>query len=244
MIPVSKQFIILTMAALLFLRCDVDRLWGYRFEAVDLTQTITIQGTVIDRFRDAPIKGATVRFADQETFSNSKGEYHLEFYLSTGFQRNKPVFIEVTADNYIPFRDTIILDPVDQQIDFTLEYGAPIVEKAVRHIFENGIAVVQAIIRDYQEDVTNVYLELEYLNDTGSRISIRYPMQWISRAEPTRNYYQGEAPIQVPRNGVQFTLGPTFRIQAEDARGFSVNQEFTQFLDENPPLFLPYTPGN
>ncbi len=240
----GSWLICLVCFSLLQLNCDGERLWGYRFDAIPLTESIEISGTVIDRFREVPIQGATVRFADQEAITNSRGEYQLQFYLGTAFQRNKPVEIEVSANRYLRFTETVVLEPVDQQQDFELDYGAPIVENAVRHIFENGEVVVQALIRDYQEDVQRAELTLTYAAPNGERIHRQIPMMWISRADVNAHYYQGVGAISVSANGRSYTLLPTFRIFVQDAMAFTTEVAFTQPLDQNPPLFLPYRPTN
>ena len=233
----------LMVMLLLLVHCDTDRLWGSRFEAFPLTRSIVIQGTVMDRFQEKPVRGATVRVGDQEALTNFYGEYRLEFYLSTSFDRNKPVDIEVSAENYISFRDRVILDPIDQEMNFQLDYGAPIIGDAVRHVFDNGIAVVQVRLLDYQNDVTEVVLELEYKSD-DTPLTISYPMYWIASGDNGIQLFQREAPIYVSRDFKQYTITATFWIVARDDMGFVTRKEFVQPLDQNRALFLPYTPND
>ncbi len=227
--------------SLVFWQCDGERWWGYRFEPVPLTEQILIQGTVSDRFSEAPIPGATVQFGDQETVTNTRGEYQLTFYLTPDYQRNKPVTIRVTAENYLPVEEQTTLDPIDQQQDFVLEYAAPMLRDAVRHVFENGIAVFQVKIQDYQDDVQTVQLTVTYTAG-DQRITHQVPMHWVTRMDADTHIYQAEIAARVSQDFVSYTIGPEFSITALDALGYQARQSFFQRLDSNPPLFIPYQP--
>ena len=231
------------VGGMLFWQCDGERWWGYHFDALPLTEQIIIQGTVTNQFTETPIGGATVRFDEQETITNAAGQYSLRFLITSDFQRNKPLTIRVEADDYLPFQQKVFIEPIDQQRDFSLMYAAPILQAAVRHVFEDGIAVVQVKILDYQDDIQTVRLTVNYRAGNKSLL-LQFSMSWIGREDNQIRIYQAKVVTRISQNFTIYTIGPEFSILAVDSLGYDGQKTYFQPLDDNPPLFIPYHPDS
>ncbi len=211
-------FFVLIFLILIFVGCE--KYIGYDYSAGSIGSRIEISGYLSNIFTGDPVKGAVIDFGLQRTFSDSTGQYGIDYILGADEQRDKPVLLTVLAENYMPFEKSIILYPVDTVISLQLEYGAPIVEK-IWIGFWQSLIIFQVKILDYQSiaNVTHVFSEMYYFKEgeSDSR-KLAKDMQLIALLDSNLAVYQSVGPPMLA-DGWFFDLRK-FLISVQDEDGF------------------------
>ncbi len=76
---------------------------------------------------------ATIRINSQHAVTDQAGDYEMLYVLTGVDNLNRPAEIEINAENYLPTSTTSLIFPDSSlQLDFELEYGAPIIDSAAQ----------------------------------------------------------------------------------------------------------------
>jgi len=201
MIVRGKMFLRLiglsVIGLVLFISGACDKYISYDYSAGSIGSRIEISGFVTNIFTGDVIKGAWIEFGQQRTYSDSTGQYHIEYILGIDEQRDKPVLLTINAEDYLPFEKSFILYPVDTVINLRMEYGAPIIEKIWIGSY-NDLIIFQSRIHDYQsvDNIREVISEMHYYKngESYSRV-LRKAMDQISPEENDTAIYQSVGPI-------------------------------------------------
>jgi len=219
--------LLFTVFALMPLCFSCKDFIGAQVESNSNDRNIQIYGTVSNMFNNQPIYEALVKYADLQTLTDPKGNYSLIYTLNTDDDRNKPVKFNVSAFNYFPYSTELIVYPVDNNINISLAYAAPIVENSilVLHKFEEYIDelyVCQARILDYQgiDEIDFVNAVFYYDNQVASRIDkLILPMDYIENVSNNTAHYQA---LILPSFGDEnWQIRLNFDIEVYDTLGFS-----------------------
>ncbi len=170
--------------------CNTDLYFGYQDKAQELHSTTEISGRITNFYTKAPMF-ALVQFGTQETRSDANGFYHFSYLLNEDELRNKPVRINIIADNCYPFETEKLLEPISNTFDFELLYAAPIIEKTA--IFVDSLhgdlqLIVQAIITDYQGISTLENTEISFISDNQITATYQLPLLYLQIYQ--RGYFQ------------------------------------------------------
>jgi hypothetical protein len=212
-----KTVIISVLLFIISSGCDSEKFFGYQYDAEILVESARLQGKVINMFTGERVENAKIVVNNQFTYSDERGNYQLIYILSDDEIRNKESKIEVSAENYHTFTITRLLNPEETVfLDFSLEYGAPIIEEAASPF----LSLVQAIVFDYQgySDIRNVTAHIDYV-DSYNNIYAEFdiPMNLHGIENQFRAYYQ----VTVSSTMDQYVLSYLFAVSAVDMSGFS-----------------------
>ena len=238
-------FLFLMISFFFLLHCE--RFIGYDLDSDEIKQTARIYGNITNSFTGSPVAFAQVSIEYLKTESDGRGNYLILFVLREDEVRNRPVRIEVTAENYLPFSGEFLLYPPETEFDFSLDYGAPIIRKNVL-VYNNPINtfVCQALVVDYQGIST--------LNEVKARFSYsqretylhkmeEIEMEYISSVTDTTAYYQCLVYLFL-NDGWELQLRSQYEIVAADRDGYS-QQIFSIYKSgatEDTLLFPPVLP--
>jgi len=212
-----SMVIIPVLLLLLSSGCDSEKFFGYKYDAEILVQSAKLQGRVINMFTGEIVENARIEVNNQFTYSDERGNYQLVYILSDDEIRNKESTIEVSAENYHAFTISRLLNPEETIfLDFSLEYGAPIIEE----IASPFLSLVQAIVFDYQGygDIRSVTAHIDYV-DSFNNIYAEFdiPLNFHGIENQFRAHYQ--IPVSSTMN--QYVLSYLFAVSAIDRSGFS-----------------------
>ena len=124
------KYILFALFILIINACDLDKMTGSESDAQPIPDSAKLYGTILDKFTENPVKNATILVGNQATFTDENGEYSFYYYLGEDEERNKPVAVKISAQNYIHLDTAIVIFP-ENQLSFNLEYGAPIIRRMV-----------------------------------------------------------------------------------------------------------------
>ncbi len=209
-----------------------------------------ISGIVRDFYNQTSVHGATVRFGeDYQTASDVNGRFSIRYQLTTDDERNRPVKLQITARNYLPFEQEIIIYPLDYSLEISLIYAAPIIRESVFFLhqfdeFDVPLYVCQALVEDYQgyTDIDSVSVILFYVNtETQDRRKLTLPMTLIALASSRAAYYEATA---YPQLAGVWEIRTNFDLQATDRLGYSTYVQdmvppMTGDTPLIPPVFVP-----
>jgi hypothetical protein len=210
--------------------CD-NNFWGYNYDAPALINITRIQGNLSDKFSDKPIHPANVIVNGQETWTDENGNYLLNYIIPDDVEPNQQEIgnLSIIAPDYLHFNTTFIIYPVENIINFKLEYAPPIIINAVSH----G-DTTQAIIKDYQgvEDINYVSVTFNiYIDEVWQRKE--FNLMEMSHINNISVYYQfiaGEHIVDLSN------MSDWFRITAKDKSDnvhrmdFTINPDSTLFF--------------
>lgn len=216
------NFVVLSF--LLFLSCE--KLVGYKYDAKPATLSAIIHGKVTNVYNQDSVVGATVWFNNQQTQTDKSGNYFLQYFLGTDEDRDRPVNIRVTAENYIDYSDTRVIYPKDTMVNILMEYAAPKIEKIAIVPFMNDdelIYVFQVEITEYQgiNTITIVKATLDYhkMHET-QKTTVEKELVYVRPASPNSGYFQSVFPAGLADDWI-FESGNSFELLVEDEDGFS-----------------------
>lgn len=215
----------LTLPLLVLAACE--QYIGFDYEAESVEHTAKISGTVRNVFTDKRVGNALIQMGTQTTRSDNRGEYLIHYILRSDEERDKPVQVSISADNYLPFSDSFVLYPGDTEFDPRLEYAAPIIQKNAL-AFESEISgdpalVCQAQILDYQgvDDINTVMATFSYAKEGEPGYKkIKIDMNSVQSISAIVAYYQCIVPTTLP-DGWVFYPFTDYQIFAEDHEGYS-----------------------
>lgn len=189
-------------------------------------QEIIISGTVLNEFTNDPVYQASVTFQALQTFTDPKGKFQIAYKLTVDDNRNKPVQMTVSAKNYFGLIKEFVIVPIDYTFNIRLTYAAPIVRNSVfvYHQFsdyEIPLAVVQALILDYQEitDIDTAKTYFYYVNNvTQERSTSIIPMVFVEKVSKNIAHYQA---IAIPLYQDVWQVQNDFDIEVKDKSNYS-----------------------
>jgi hypothetical protein len=208
---------VLTMFVLVAgLSCDLEKFTGYQYEVDPLPESASISGQIRNRFTGEAVNDALIRFGDQETTSDSTGYYYLDYRFSEDELRNKPVPVYIEADDYLAMTTEKIVFPKNS-LNFQLDYGAPIIKRAVIKDY-----ICQAEVFDYQGSEEIIYAQASFFYAPPGvpmwELNLQPEMLRVPIDSPHTAYFQ----VQVKEfDPLQLVLSPSFIIFAWDSLGFS-----------------------
>jgi len=240
-LSVVTLFILLSV----FLSCE--EFIGSQTESNLQTTDIIISGSITDIFTQAEVFGASIRLGENyQATSDVNGQFSIQYQLTTDDERNKPVSLQISAANYFPFEQELLIFPVDYQLKISLTYAAPIIRESVLvfHIFpEIGVPlyVCQALVEDYQgyQEVDSVKAIFYYLNSQTQEVKqIITNMVLIAPASFRAAYYETTASPELLDS--LWLIRNYFDISAVDSLGFSTYiQDMIPAMSGDIPLFPP-----
>jgi len=206
-----------------FLSCDSDRFLGFKYSADKLPTTAPVRGRVINKFTDDPVAEARVQIGSQVTFTDTTGQFFLNYFLQPDDQRNKPVPIRISATNYFTYNTSLVIYPTNNFLEAKLEYAAPIVEAAIQ---KNSIC--QAIILDYQgiQTLDSVSVTFHFWYNRVKENTVQFPLQ-LKRIVGNRGYYEVRFDTFIFEYG--YLKKDNFLIYVRDKDGFETRVRFTTF---------------
>lgn len=203
---------------ILFISCDIEKFIGSNYTASPIPTTAKIYGTVYNNFDNLPVYGAQVMINSQVTFSDSSGNYFLNYYIGPDENRNKPVPICVIAKNYMEYNSTSIIYP-ENRINLYIDYGAPIIQKVTR-----VGTVCQSIIFDYQgfSNIDSVFAHIYFSppNALHPITEMVFPMKSKESDLANTGYFQCYVPneIDYPVYSIPNLL---YKVKVHDKSGFT-----------------------
>ena len=196
--------------------CDTDKYFGYNYEADQLIQSSTIFGTVLMSYTSTPVENAKIQFGNQTTLSDEQGKYTLDYIFEDDEDRDKSIDVIVSADKYITHITSIVIYPVENQLDISLVYAAPIIEKSI--LFGN---ICQAIVTDYQgaEDIKSgiVYVYFNF-SPMGYTYEKPYNINVVKTISENTSYFQCIVDSSLDEYGY---ITKKYKLVFEDWHGYS-----------------------
>ena len=239
--PIVPVFILLS----LFLSCE--EFIGSQTESNLQKTDIIIPGSITDIFTQAEVFGASIQLGENyQVTSDVNGQFSIQYQLTTDDERNKPISLQISAANYFPFQQELVIFPVDYQLKISLTYAAPIIRESVLvlHQFPEldiPIYVCQALVEDYQgyHDVDSVKAVFYYLNPQTQEIKqLVTPMVFIAAASFRAAYYEATAYPDLLDSLWQ--IRKYFDLSAIDSSGYSTYiQDMVPAMSGDLPLFPP-----
>lgn len=149
----------LSILTIFIISCDLEKLDGYKYTYDPPPESAIFTGTIYNRFTLKPLQLAEINIANQITFSDAQGKYILYYHYNEDDQRNQPVNVKISADDYLDVDTSIIVFP-ENQLNVYIKYAAPIIKK----IALVDTSFIQAIVFDYQgyNDITTVHAQHAY----------------------------------------------------------------------------------
>jgi hypothetical protein len=188
---------------------------------------IIIAGTVRDIFSQAAVYGATIQLGeDYQVYSDVKGQFLIQYLLTTDDERNKPLSLQISAPNYFPFDQELVIYPMDYDLEISLVYAAPIIQESVLVLhqfieFRELLYVCQLLLTDYQgySDVDSVKAIFYYLNNQTQEVRrLISPMVYIAAVSQNTAYFEATA---FPDISDIWELQKYYDISAVDKSGYS-----------------------
>ena len=243
--------IITFMAIFTFLSCE--KFISSQTESNLQKTEISISGSITDIFTQGEVYGASIQLGENyQTFSDVNGQFSIQYQLTTDDERNKLVSLQISAPNYFPFNQEMVIYPVDYDLEILLTYAAPIIRESVLVLhqfveFDIPLYVCQVLVEDYQgySDVDSVKAIFYYLNSQTQEVQkITSPMVFIAAASFRAAYY--EATAYPDLSGREWEIRKNFDISAVDSSGYSTYiQDMVPAISGDIPLFPPvFVPPN
>ena len=179
---------------IMYISCDTDRYLGYDIEGQELAETAIITGKITNLYDGMPVYQAKVKIGILETLTDHQGDYQIPYILSDDENRNKPVLISISKENYFQFKDSTLIVPAPMSLNFSLRYAAPMITAIARrtHPTNQFQVVCQAIIRDYQgvNNIDSVIAVFSYLNESDKLNLYKSVMEFKGMLSSIEAYYQ------------------------------------------------------
>ena len=167
-------------------------------------------------YTNTPVENAIIQVGNQTTVTDDSGKYSLIYTYESDEERNKPIEVIVVAENYITHNTSIIIYPVENQLDISLVYAAPIIEKSI--LFGN---ICQAIVTDYQgaEDIKSgiVYVYFNF-SPMGYTYEKPYNINVVKTISENTSYFQCIVDSSLDEYGY---ITKKYKLVFEDWHGYS-----------------------
>ncbi len=213
--------VIILLCSALIIGCDTEKFLGYNYDAEKFTETAFVSGKVTNKFTDKPVKEATIQIGQQRSLTNDLGFFTMDYILTEDAKLNKEIPITVSAEDYHSLTSSRVITPDSIEIDFRLEFAAPIIEATVNF----QLTYCQAIIFDYQgiNNIDTVFAHFQYVNSSTFLVVREFDagLEQKQVVSENRGYYQTTVVPSVIENNDTLFLSPTYTITAKDKSGFS-----------------------
>jgi len=181
------QFIrifVFTLLIILSFSCDLQKFSGSDYSYSPPPESAIFTGTIFNKFTLEPVALSEINIANQGTYSDESGQYILYYHYGEDDERNQPINVKISAENYQNVDTSIIIFP-ENKLDAFLPYAAPIIKKIalviafpknklnvflpyaapnIKKIALVDSAIIQAIVFDYQgfNDIVSVHAQYAY----------------------------------------------------------------------------------
>jgi len=186
----SRSFIALIHVFFIFFSCK--QFVDYNFEAETIDNSLRISGKILNVFTGKSVEGALVEFGVQSTITDEFGNYVLHFNMGTDEQRDKPVEVKISAEDYAVYTDEFVIYNENIIYNADLVYISPILGDAT--YFRDGLyVVIQVIVTDYQgyHDINVVNGTFNYFRDHRPDVMARsHQLEFLEAPSPTTAIYQ------------------------------------------------------
>lgn len=180
-----------------FLGCD--SYLGYKLNADQPNDAVSVSGTIINVFTLEAVDSALVQMGALQTTTDDFGRYNLLYPLTTDVQRDKPIPFVVSRKNYAEYKTQFIL--YDQALvhNAALVYIAPIIIDATLKISTyESLYKCTAQIQDFQgtADIDTVFGRFYYHAEHEQEMLIRYfPFEFVRDSSSTIAFYECYVPL-------------------------------------------------
>ena len=196
--------------------CDSDRFLSYNYQAQSVIKITEITGSVTHRFTARPVSNATITIENQSTITDQNGDYEMSYQMSSDAELGRAIPIRINAENFFELESPQVLLPEPIQLNYVLEYAAPIIDAAA--IVD--ATVCQALITDYQgpQDVVSVNVKLHYKDPaTGTTLgTVDVPMNYVGQHATNVHRFQIFVPVGYPVT----VYGDFIIVTARDSKGY------------------------
>ena len=154
-----RSIYLLSILLIFIISCDLEKLDGYEYKYDPPPESAIFTGTIYNRFTFDPVWNAEINIANQVTYSDAQGKYILYYHFNEDDERNAPVNIKISADDYLETDTSLVVFP-ENQLNAYIHYAAPIIQKIA--LVDTNI--LQAIVFDYQgyNDIATVRAQYAY----------------------------------------------------------------------------------
>ena len=204
---------VLGILLIFVISCDLEKLDGYEYTYDPPPESAIFTGTIYNRYTLDPVRNAEINIANQITFSDAEGKYILYYHYNEDDERNTPVNIRISADEYLEKDTSIVVFP-ENQLNVYIKYAAPIIQKIA--LVDTNI--IQAIVFDYQgyNDIATVRAQYAYRRP-GEKYPSLYAESKLTRVfvdSINTSYYES----LIARNIVEYgnLMTEVYSVSAED----------------------------
>ena len=204
---------IISILLIFVISCDLEKLDGYEYTYDPPPESAIFTGTIYNRFTFDPVWNAEINIANQITYSDAQGKYILYYHYNEDDERNEPVKIKISADDYLELDTSLVVFP-ENQLNAYIKYAAPIIQKIA--LVDTNI--IQAIVFDYQgyNDIATVRAQYAYRRP-GEKYPSLYAESKLTRVfvdSINTSYYES----LVARNIVEYgnLMTEVYSVSAED----------------------------
>ena len=229
----KSLFFIVSILILFIISCDLEKLDGYEYTYDPPPESAIFTGTIYNRFTFEPVELAQINIANQITYSDAQGKYILYYHYNEDEERNQPVDIKISRDNYLDVDTSIVVFP-ENELNVFIKYAAPIIQRIA---LVDTFYYLQAIVSDYQgyNDITTVHAQYAYRRP-GEKLPSLYVERLLTRVfvdSLNTSYYQSRVDRSIPEYGNLMMDEYSFR--AEDRNHL---QDFMTSMQGGTNLFI------
>ena len=205
---------IVTLIQIFVISCDLEKLDGYEYSYDPPPESAIFIGTIFNRFTFEPVELAEINIENQITFSDAQGKYILYYHYSEDDERNQPVDIKISRDNYLDVDTSIVVFP-ENELNVYIKYAAPIIQKIA---LVDTFFIIQAIVFDYQgyNDIATVHAQNAYRRP-GEKLPSLYTETKLKRVfvdSLNTSYYECRIDRSIPEYGN--LMMENYSVRAED----------------------------
>ncbi len=220
----TLQLISFLFPLLLLFGCE--QYLGYKYDVQEPDNSVAISGTIQNTFTGEKVDSALIQIGDQKTYSDAFGEFRIIHTIETDDERNKPVTILVTAENYLPYSNHFLIYHEDIQSSISLDYAAPVIDSSF--VYYDSITkniICHTFITDYQGgyDIRLVKGSFFYEKE-GEHIYKQFdiPLTYHTYLSNVSAEFTCFVPGTIGNGWMLLSRGFFYYIYAEDYEGYSV----------------------
>ncbi len=224
--PLSLIFLVL----FLILVSNCEQYIGYKYDVSLPDNSIAVYGTVQNTFTGDYVDSALVEIGNQKTYTDVFGAFRIIHEIKTDDERNRPVSVNVSAKNYLPYTNSFIIYQEDIQRDISLDYAAPVIDSSYVSTYLNTRRLMcHVFLHDYQGnyDIRLVRGSFFYEKD-GEHVYKQLDLVLTVRSYPSTisAEYTVFVPIALEGNWTLISRGFFYYIYVEDYEGYSIRKRF------------------
>jgi len=204
---------ILSILFIFLISCDLEKLDGYEYTYDPPPESAIFTGTIYNKFTFNPVWNAEINIANQVTFSDAQGKYILYYHYNEDDEKNKPVNIKISADDYLDTDTSLVVFP-ENKLNVYIKYASPIIQK----IALVDSSFIQAIVLDYQgyNDIATVRAQYAYRRP-GEKYPSLYAESKLTRVfvdSINTSYYESRIAPSIDNFG--HIMADDYSVSAED----------------------------